>query len=135
VAVGPSRGTALTVGVMGEVLLGGTLLILRTGQNAAAGAAFGAAATSIVVGAAMVLVAVAIVGLAVPARLARWFRLAIVIGTSFAAAGVGVLALVSLFGARDGTDSGVGLLLGLGWLCMTYLTVGITRAQVRSNGN
>jgi hypothetical protein len=130
VASGPGRSTTLTLGVMAEVLLAGSLLIWRTGVDAAAAAAFGAMMSSILVVAAMVILAVAMVTLLLSARLSRGFRLSVVVLTSFATGFVGVLALVSLLGAGDGTDTGVGLLLAMSWVCMVFLAVGISRANV-----
>lgn len=127
---GPGRCTTLTLGVMAEALLGGSLLVWRTGEDAAAAAAFGATLSSLLVTAAMVLLVIAMVTLVLSARLSRGFRLSVVVLTSFGTGVVGVLALVSLLGARDGTDTGVGFLLAMGWVCMVFLAVGISRANV-----
>lgn len=129
-ASGPGRSTTLTLGVMAEVLLAGSLLVWRTGEDAAASAAFGATVSTLLVGAAMVLVVLAMVTLVLSARLRRGLRLGVVVLTSFGTGVVGVLALVSLLGAGDGSDTGIGLLLAMAWICMVFLAVGISRANV-----
>lgn len=123
---GDRRFTALVYGCMAEVALGGVLLVWLNHPDSAARAAFGAvgSAAALIWGMAMTAAAMAV--LVLGNRLRRTIVITLVAITSLALAGVGVLAIVTV-----ATDPGLTVLLALGWVLATLLTVAITRASAQ----
>jgi xanthine/uracil/vitamin C permease (AzgA family) len=111
--------TALTCGVMVEILLGTSLVVWLGSSTATGTAAFGRPGSVAVVGSAMVVLAVAMVVATIPARLAR----------------VALVTIVSLFflvfagvAGRARTEPGPAVLLVLGWVLAVPIATHITRA-------
>jgi hypothetical protein len=117
------RATALTYGVMAEVLLGTALLVWSGSLVAAGRAVFGPAGSVGVVVIAMVLLAVAMVVIFLAPRLDRRMVVAGVAAVSLAVACVGVMAIATVL-----TDPGIGFLLGFGWVLTMPVALAMTRA-------
>ena len=117
------RITALTCGVMVEILLGTSLVVWLGSSTAAGTAAFGRPGSVAVVGSAMVVLAVAMVVATIPARLARVALVTIVSLFFLVFAGVAVLAITAL-----GSEPGPAFLLVLGWVLAVPIATHITRA-------
>jgi hypothetical protein len=120
------RFTALVHGGMAEVALAGVLLVWLNHPDSAARAAFGADGSKAVLVSGMAMTAVAMAVLVLGNRLRRTIVITTVAITSLALAGVGVLAIATL-----STDPGLTVLLALGWIFATLLTLAITRAGAR----
>ncbi len=117
------RTTALTCGVMAEILLG-TTLVVWLGSSAAAGtAAFGRPGSVAVVGGAMIVLIVAMVVATIPARLARATLVTVVSLLFLVFAAVVVLAISAL-----GSEPGPAFLLVVGWVLAVPVATHITRA-------
>ncbi|MGH3696541.1 MAG: hypothetical protein ACRDRX_21545 [Pseudonocardiaceae bacterium] len=121
------RTTALTCGLMAEVVMGTALLVWSSSSSAGNRAVFGPGGSIGIVVTAMVLLAVAMVVIGSMPRPGRKVSLTAVAMVSLAGAGVGVIAVATLF-----TDPGIGFLLGFGWALTIPVTLAITRGNVAS---
>ncbi len=121
------RTTALTCGLMAEVVMGTALLVWSSSFSAGSHAVFGPGGSIGVVVTAMVLLAVAMVVIMLGPRTSRKISLTAVAMVSLAGAGVGVIAVATLL-----TDPGIGFLLGFGWTLTIPVTLAITRGSVPS---
>jgi hypothetical protein len=119
------RTTALTLGLMSEILLGATLVIWSGGSAQPLGReALGRSGSFAVVTAAMVLLVGGMLALGVARRLSRPALQVAVLATVMGFAGLGVVALAALF-----QDPGIGILLVFGWTLIIPVVLGITRAS------
>jgi Ca2+/Na+ antiporter len=117
------RTTALTCGIMAEVLLGTTTLVWSGSPAAVAGAAFGRVGSIAVVGAGMIMLVAAMVVASVASHLSRGVLVTVVALFFLVFAGVAVTAVTILQ-----SNPGVGFLLILGWLLAVPVALHIRRA-------
>jgi hypothetical protein len=122
------RTTALTCGAMSEIGLG-TAILVWAGSPSDAGGAFGRTGSIAVVGAAMVVVALAMVAGALATRLGRGTLVAVVSVFFVVLAGVAVTALTVVQSVP-----GVGFLLIFAWLLAVPVALHIRRASVSPTG-
>jgi hypothetical protein len=123
------RTTALTCGVMSELLLATVVLVWSGSAAAASGAPFGRTGSIAVVVAAMVVLVVAIVVAAVAARLGRGVLVTVVSVFFLVFAAIVVVAVTVL-----GSEPGVGFLLLFSWASAVPVALHIRRAGVPSSG-
>jgi hypothetical protein len=117
--------TALLLGLMAEVALAGTLLVWSTSPDASGRAPFGQVAAKAILIVAMAALALAMAALKVAARLGRTtLRICVIVG-SLPVAGVGALAVGSLFSDPGGPV----ILLVVAWISGVLVVLAVSRAS------
>lgn len=116
------RHTALTCGVMAEVLFGTTLLVWSGSPAAADRAVFGRTGSTVAVVAAMVVLVVA---MAFVGRAARLSKSTVVTGLALCWLTIGCVGVVAI--ALLTTEPGIGFLPALGWVLSIPVLLQIRR--------
>lgn len=119
------RTTALTRGLMAEILLGTTIMVWSGSTTAGGRAAFGPEGSLIVVAITMVLLGVALGAVTFGARLGRQMRFLGVVAASLATVSLGAIAVTAMI-----DDPGIGIPLIFGSILIaptwTQWTVALT---------
>jgi hypothetical protein len=121
------RTTALTCGVMAEVITGTVLLVWSGSPLSAERAVFGRGGSVGAVAASMTLLAVSVIVIASAPRLGRGVLLIALAMVWLAIGSLGVIVVATLFQQPD-----IGFPLCFGWVLMFPVATAIGRAEARS---